>query len=424
MSNGEQAAGDGQTISVRGTKYAKGLGVHALSDIQYAIGSCTNFTSVIGIDDEVGGNGSVIFQVLLNGVKQYDSGVMTGADAAKSVSLNLTGISQLELVVAVGATQNFDHADWANAQITCSATTQPPTVTSTSPASGATGTAINTTVNGTFSSAMQVSSLTTSTVTLVQQGTTALISGTVGYNGTTKTVTLTPAAPLAGGTVYTATVKGGASGAKDSTGTPMAADFVWSFTTASTGGGTGSSALQLLTVAPCRVIDTRNANGPLGGPFIAAGTSRTIPIPSSACGVPANAVGLLAQHYRRSQNRYAGLSDGLANRPDAAARLHSEFAGRVGSGQRRHRSRGHGGAINAFATNDTDLIVDINGYFVPPAVEYTPVLSPCHPAGFWTPGMRTASLAGRPSRAAAAVPSRFRPVRAGRPPALPHTRSM
>ena len=219
-------------------QYAKGLGVHALSDIQYAIGNCTNFTSVIGIDDEVGGNGSVIFQVLLNGVKQYDSGVMTGADAAKSVSLNLTGISQLELVVAVGATQNFDHADWANAQITCSATTQPPTVTSTSPASGATGAAVNTTVNGTFSSAMQAGSLTTNTVTLVQQGTTALVSGTVGYNGITKTVTLTPAAALAPGTLYTATVKGGASGAKDSTGTPMAADFVWSFTTASAGGGT------------------------------------------------------------------------------------------------------------------------------------------------------------------------------------------
>src|SRR5262249_6254676 len=35
MSNGEQAAGDGRTLSLRGTTYAKGLGVHALSDISY-----------------------------------------------------------------------------------------------------------------------------------------------------------------------------------------------------------------------------------------------------------------------------------------------------------------------------------------------------------------------------------------------------
>src|ERR1700689_4548500 len=49
------------------------------------------------------------------------------------------------------------------------------------------------------------------------------------------------------------------------------------------------SSLQFLTVAPCRIMDTRNPNGPLGGPFIAGGTTRPIPIPSSACGVPANA---------------------------------------------------------------------------------------------------------------------------------------
>ncbi|MGA2119014.1 MAG: protease pro-enzyme activation domain-containing protein, partial [Bryobacteraceae bacterium] len=38
--------------------------------------------------------------------------------------------------------------------------------------------------------------------------------------------------------------------------------------------------LQLVPVAPCRVIDTRNADGPLGGPYIAGGSTRAIPIPS------------------------------------------------------------------------------------------------------------------------------------------------
>ena len=49
------------------------------------------------------------------------------------------------------------------------------------------------------------------------------------------------------------------------------------------------NALQLVPVTPCRVMDTRNPNGPLGGPFVAGGTTRTISIPSSVCGVPPNA---------------------------------------------------------------------------------------------------------------------------------------
>src|SRR5262249_26851661 len=76
-SNGEQNANDGKTITVNGTTYAKGLGVHALSDISYNIGgNYARFQAQIGIDDEVGNNGSVIFQVYLDGTKVFDSGVL------------------------------------------------------------------------------------------------------------------------------------------------------------------------------------------------------------------------------------------------------------------------------------------------------------------------------------------------------------
>src|SRR4029078_8310961 len=47
--------------------------------------------------------------------------------------------------------------------------------------------------------------------------------------------------------------------------------------------------LQFYPLTPCRVLDTRNPAGALGGPAIAGGTSRSFPIPSSACGVPATA---------------------------------------------------------------------------------------------------------------------------------------
>ncbi len=50
-----------------------------------------------------------------------------------------------------------------------------------------------------------------------------------------------------------------------------------------------STGLQFYPAAPCRVVDTRNPNGPLGGPPIQGGTSRSFPIPQSVCNIPSNA---------------------------------------------------------------------------------------------------------------------------------------
>ena len=48
-------------------------------------------------------------------------------------------------------------------------------------------------------------------------------------------------------------------------------------------------ALSFYPVAPCRVVDTRGTNGPLGGPEMAAQTTRSFAIPAGGCGVPAGA---------------------------------------------------------------------------------------------------------------------------------------
>jgi len=107
-----------------------------------------------------------------------------------------------------------------------------PTVSSVSPTSGAKNVALSTSVAGTFSEEMDPATLITSTVTLVKSGTTTpLISATVNYDATTKKVTLKPQFPLAANATYTATVKGGAQGAKDKAGNPLGSDKVWSFTT-------------------------------------------------------------------------------------------------------------------------------------------------------------------------------------------------
>ena len=105
-----------------------------------------------------------------------------------------------------------------------------PTVTGRTPASGATGVAVGTTVSATFSEALAANTVTTSQFTLQGPGTT-LVPATVSYNSTTFTATLTPSSPLASNTLYTAAVLGGTNGVKDTAGNALTATSSWSFTT-------------------------------------------------------------------------------------------------------------------------------------------------------------------------------------------------
>ena len=118
-SSGEQFAGDGHTISIAGHTYTKGLGVHANSQIVYNLGGAyQTFASDVGVDDETDRSGSVVFQVLLDGVKVYDSARMLGGQAAKAFSVSVAGAQQLTIIVTDSGDGNaYDHADWADARL-------------------------------------------------------------------------------------------------------------------------------------------------------------------------------------------------------------------------------------------------------------------------------------------------------------------
>ena len=45
----------------------------------------------------------------------------------------------------------------------------------------------------------------------------------------------------------------------------------------------GSSTLAFYALAPCRVIDTRDSDGPLGGPYLNGEQERDFPVPESSC---------------------------------------------------------------------------------------------------------------------------------------------
>ena len=126
------------------------------------------------------------------------------------------------------------------------ATGMVPTVVSTDPANTATGVALNKRVAATFSEAMNVTTLNNTTF-LLQHGTTT-VPGVVTYVGTTAT--FSPEVNLLPGTVYTATIT---TGAQNSAGNALAANYVWSFTT------TGS------TVSPPSFLGTAAMFGIFGG---------------------------------------------------------------------------------------------------------------------------------------------------------------
>jgi large repetitive protein len=105
--------------SLKGVAGLKGLRVVAPSEIRYKLGGqYVAFVSDIGIDDEVGASGSVIFQVFADGVKLFDSGTVSGRSAVQHVFVNLLGKSELKLVVAdAGDGNQYDLGDWSDAKL-------------------------------------------------------------------------------------------------------------------------------------------------------------------------------------------------------------------------------------------------------------------------------------------------------------------
>jgi len=106
--------------------------------------------------------------------------------------------------------------------------TPPPSfsVTSITPTAGATQIQTNATIQITFSSAAEASTVNTTNITVTNP---KAVAGAVTYNATTNTATFTPSAALALSTTYTVTV----SGVTSTAGTAMASSFTSTFATVS-----------------------------------------------------------------------------------------------------------------------------------------------------------------------------------------------
>ena len=119
----------------------------------------------------------------------------------------------------------------ANAQLVF-----PPQVVSVTPASGATGVQAGVTPRAVFNDVLDPFSVNVSTV-MLRDAANNLVSANVSWDALAFAVTLNPEHPLRPGQTYTMTLKGGSATPHitDATGTPLASNYVWSFTI--TGGG-------------------------------------------------------------------------------------------------------------------------------------------------------------------------------------------
>jgi hypothetical protein len=125
-----------------------------------------------------------------------------------------------------------------------------------------------------------------------------------------------------------------------------------------------SGSLSFYPVAPCRLVDTRINRGTSGG-ALAGGTSRTFPLLSDGCGLPSSAqayslnltavppgpLGYLTAFPTGSSQPVAATLNAITGTVTANAAL---------------LPAGSGGSIDVFASNTTDLVIDVNGYFAPP----------------------------------------------------------
>ncbi|NYV74830.1 sulfatase-like hydrolase/transferase [Streptomyces sp. UH6] len=121
-SNGRKPAGDGTPISFGGVTYAKGLGVHAHSEIVYHLGgNASRLTAVVGIDDfsaRQSAAGGTSAEVWGDGVRLWDSGLLTAAGGPRPVDVDVTGVRLLRLVVRnANDSTSYDHTSWAAAHL-------------------------------------------------------------------------------------------------------------------------------------------------------------------------------------------------------------------------------------------------------------------------------------------------------------------
>jgi hypothetical protein len=120
---------------------------------------------------------------------------------------------------------------------------------------------------------------------------------------------------------------------------------------------------RIYSITPCRVVDTRNPAGPLGGPALSAGATRAFPL-GGACNVPADAAAVSLNITVADATAPGSLTMYPGSGPAPGTntitfvpgknRANNVTMGLIGGGL---------SVVDYQATGTVNLIIDVNGYY-------------------------------------------------------------
>ncbi len=141
-------------------------------------------------------------------------------------------------------------------------------------------------------------------------------------------------------------------------------------------GAAGASGFFPIT--PCRIADTRGAQGSLGGPILAAGAVRSVPVGQSACGLPTTATAYVLNLTVVPPSGLGYITTWPTGQSQPLVSTTNAPTGQV-TANMAIVPAGTNGAVSFFAFNATHFVLDITGYFGPPSLPGSLKLYPVAP---------------------------------------------
>jgi hypothetical protein len=127
--------------------------------------------------------------------------------------------------------------------------------------------------------------------------------------------------------------------------------------------------LAFVAITPCRVVDTREGlgfSGAFGPPALSGGVSRTFPIQSSTtCTIPASALAYSLNITVVPPSAVGYLTAYATGQSLPPTAILNDVQGLIIGGAA-IVAAGNGGSIDVYATDQTDVVIDINGYYTSP----------------------------------------------------------
>lgn len=110
---------EGKPLTIKEEVFERGLGTHAEGEINIQLDrKAVRFLAKVGIDNETGEQGSVVFLVVGDNKELYKTDILRANNPVKEIDVDLKGVKHLRLLVTdAGDGINWDHADWVMAKI-------------------------------------------------------------------------------------------------------------------------------------------------------------------------------------------------------------------------------------------------------------------------------------------------------------------